>query len=139
MTNKKPRSPKTNSQQLSDLRRQIDHNIVSYLGNDCLPPRKDTFFQGFAYSVRECLIQQWIQAQRSFYNLRTKRVYYLSLEFLPGRFLMNYILNMGLEEECRKVFSGEDIPFSFEEIEEEEWDAGLGNGGLGRLASCFMD
>jgi starch phosphorylase len=52
---------------------------------------------------------------------------------------MNYIHNLELTEKCREALSGEDITFSLEEIEEEEWDAGLGNGGLGRLASCFMD
>ncbi len=124
---------------MTDLRREIDHNIISYLGNDSRPPRKDLFFQGLAYSVRERLIQKWIQAQRSFYDQRIKRVYYLSLEFLPGRFLMNYIFNLGLAEECRQAMTGEDISFSIEDLEEEEWDAGLGNGGLGRLASCFMD
>jgi starch phosphorylase len=138
MTTRKTATAHAHSKK-TDLRKQIDHNIVSYLGNDSLPPRKDTFFQGLAYSVREHLIQKWIQAQRSFYEQRIKRVYYLSLEFLPGRFLMNYILNSDLADECRQALSGEDIAFSMEEIEEEEWDAGLGNGGLGRLASCFMD
>ncbi len=139
MPNRKKSTPDNKSRPETGLRREIDHNIVSYLGNDCFPPRRDTFFQGLAYSVRERLVQKWIQAQRSFYEQRTKRVYYLSLEFLPGRFLMNYILNLDLEEECRLALDGKDIAFGLEEIEEEEWDAGLGNGGLGRLASCFMD
>jgi starch phosphorylase len=138
-TGEKPRTMSAFEEHPTDLRRAIDHHIVSYLGNDSRPPRKDTFFQGLAYSVRERLIQKWIQAQRSFYEQGIKRVYYLSLEFLPGRFLLNYILNLGLDEECRQAMAGEDISFSMEEIEEEEWDAGLGNGGLGRLASCFMD
>ncbi len=58
-------------------------------------------------------------------------------EFLPGRFLMNYITNMGMEQGCREVL--EKLGLALEDIEEVEWDAGLGNGGLGRLASCYMD
>lgn len=59
------------------------------------------------------------------------------MEFLIGRLLGNYIFNLGLEKEVKKSLS--DIGFNFDEIEEQELDAGLGNGGLGRLAACFLD
>lgn len=67
----------------------------------------------------------------------SKRVYFLSLEFLPGRFLMNYLLNLNLVDEARSAL--QELGFDLDELEEVEWDAGLGNGGLGRLASCYMD
>jgi starch phosphorylase len=66
-----------------------------------------------------------------------KRVYFLSLEFLPGRFLMSYLLSLNMADEARIAL--QELGFDLDELEEVEWDAGLGNGGLGRLASCFMD
>jgi starch phosphorylase len=119
------------------LRQDIQRHIMSNLGNDYYPPRKDTYYKGLAYSLRHRLIQKWIQTQRAHYAKGSKRVYYLSMEFLPGRFLMNYITNLQMETECRDALEG--LEFTLEDLEEEEWDAGLGNGGLGRLASCFMD
>lgn len=115
----------------------IQKHIVGTLGNDFNPPRKDTFYNGLAYSVRDRLAQRWLKAQRNFYDHGTKRVYYLSMEFLPGRFLMNYVTNMQILAQVKEAIDGTD--FTLEQLETEEWDAGLGNGGLGRLASCFMD
>jgi len=115
----------------------IQKHIVGTLGNDFNPPRKDTFYNGLAYSVRDRLAQRWLKAQRNFYDHGTKRVYYLSMEFLPGRFLMNYVTNMQIGAQVKEAIDGTD--FTLEQLETEEWDAGLGNGGLGRLASCFMD
>jgi starch phosphorylase len=115
----------------------IQKHIVGTLGNDFNPPRKDTFYNGLAYSVRDRLAQSWLKAQRHFYDHGSKRVYYLSMEFLPGRFLMNYVTNMQIGAQVKEAIDGTD--FTLEQLETEEWDAGLGNGGLGRLASCFMD
>ncbi len=141
MDKKKPKKSKRGSVsdvlKLDSLLFDIKRHIVSTLGNDFEPPRKDTYYNGLAYSVRDRLLERWFNAQRSYYDHRAKRVYYLSLEFLPGRFLMNYVCNLKLKQECLETF--QDLGLSLEEIEEEEWDAGLGNGGLGRLASCFMD
>jgi len=119
------------------LKRSIQGHIISILGNDYLPPRRDTFYNGLAYCVRDRLIERWLKSQRSYYESGAKRVYYLSLEFLPGRFLKNYILNLSMEKECVEALEGTD--FSLDDLETEENDPGLGNGGLGRLASCFLD
>ncbi|MBI4879709.1 MAG: glycogen/starch/alpha-glucan phosphorylase [Planctomycetes bacterium] len=119
------------------LREDIHRHIVSTLGNDFSAPRKDVYYNGLAYSVRDRLLRRWIEGQRSFYDRRAKRVYYLSLEFLPGRFLMNYITNLGIKQVCEEALA--EVGFHLEDLEEEEWDAGLGNGGLGRLASCYLD
>ena len=110
---------------------------MTTMGNDFYPPRKETYYKGLAYTVRDRLVKQWLNSQRSYYDRSAKRVYYLSLEFLPGRFLMNYVTNMQLNKACEKTL--EETGFTLEDIEEQEWDAGLGNGGLGRLASCYMD
>jgi len=122
---------------VNPLRYELEQHVVSMLGNDSQPPRKDTYYQGLAYCVRTHLIEQWLQAQRTYYDRHAKRVYYLSMEFLPGPFLKNYIINLNLEAECAAALEG--TGFNLEELAEEECDPGLGNGGLGRLASCFMD
>ena len=131
------KAPETIDQSATDLKEDIKHHIMTTMGNDFYPPRKDTYYNGLAYSVRDRLVTRWLNSQRSFYDRSAKRVYYLSLEFLPGRFLMNYVTNMQLNKACEQ--SLEETGFTLEEIEEQEWDAGLGNGGLGRLASCYMD
>ena len=115
----------------------IDLHIVTTLGDEIFGKDKFRYFNGLAYSIRDRLIKMWLNTQREYYDSMAKRVYYLSLEFLPGRFLMNYITNMGMEKACEEVI--EKLGLTMEDIEEVEWDAGLGNGGLGRLASCYMD
>lgn len=128
-----PEDSKEPQQILADIKR----HIVTTAGNDFQPPRKDTYYKGLAYTVRDHLMRQWIASQRDFYDQKAKRVYYLSMEYLPGRFMMNYIVNMQMEDNVMEALNG--FEFTLEEMEEEEWDAGLGNGGLGRLASCYMD
>jgi glycogen phosphorylase len=92
---------------------------------------------GLAYSIRDRLVDRWIKSQRSLYDAMAKRVYFLSLEFLPGRFLMNYLLSLNMTDEARRAL--QKLGFDLDELEEVEWDAALGNGGLGRLASCYLD
>jgi starch phosphorylase len=121
----------------SPLLEDIQWHIMSTLGNDYHPPRKFYYYKGLSYSMRDRLIRRWIETQRSIYERVSKRVYYLSMEFLPGRFLMNYIVNMGMTEESQEAMK--ETGFSLAELAEQEWDAGLGNGGLGRLASCYLD
>ncbi|HUV08911.1 MAG TPA: glycogen/starch/alpha-glucan phosphorylase, partial [Spirochaetia bacterium] len=94
-------------------------------------------FKSLALTVRDRLFERWIETQQSYYDNLSKRVYYLSLEFLIGRTLGNAVMNLGIEGQVEKavVELGNDL----EALEEIESDAGLGNGGLGRLAACFMD
>ena len=122
---------------LDTLAADIQLHIVTTLGDELYGKDKFRYFYGLAYSIRDRLIKMWLDTQREYYDSMVKRVYYLSLEFLPGRFLMNYITNMGIERGCHEVL--EKLGLAMEDIEEVEWDAGLGNGGLGRLASCYMD
>jgi glycogen phosphorylase len=105
-----------------------------------LPKHVDSEWEPYlsvALAVRDRLMERWIRTQDAYYEHDAKRVYYLSLEFLMGRTLGNSLINLGLLEECKKAASN--LGYDFETLREAEWDAGLGNGGLGRLAACFLD
>ncbi len=94
-------------------------------------------FEAVARSVRDLLSQRWVMTEQTYREKNVKRVYYLSLEFLMGRALANNLTNLMLEPFWQKFCNEQNIdPLS---ILEEEPDAGLGNGGLGRLAACFLD
>ena len=94
-------------------------------------------FNAVVLSVRAAMIKNWINTQQQYYKADVKRVYYLSMEFLLGRLLNSYLINLGLADQYREAVGVLDI--SFEEVLDHEWDAALGNGGLGRLAACFLD
>lgn len=94
-------------------------------------------YQALAHTVRDQLVRRWIHTQQRYYKQDAKRVYYISLEFLMGRTLGNSLTNLGLMDVATKALNELDI--RIEELREVEWDAGLGNGGLGRLAACFLD
>ncbi|MCX7882502.1 MAG: glycogen/starch/alpha-glucan phosphorylase [Brevinematales bacterium] len=94
-------------------------------------------FLSLAYTVRDMLFDRWIKTQQTYYNKDVKRVYYLSLEFLMGRTLGNALVNLGIEREAEVAMK--ELGLDIAELREEEKDAGLGNGGLGRLAACFLD
>jgi glycogen phosphorylase len=90
-----------------------------------------------AYAVRDHVVERWIRTSSSYYDQDVKRVYYLSLEFLIGRMLTNAALNLGMKEELSDGLSA--LGRNLETTAEMEHDAALGNGGLGRLAACFLD
>jgi len=94
-------------------------------------------FEAIAHSVRDVLSQRWIRTEKNYDDRNPKRVYYLSMEFLIGRSLANNITNLLLDPVARAAMREKDID-AFELLEQEP-DAGLGNGGLGRLAACFLD
>jgi len=99
-----------------------------------------TSYDGFlalSIAVRDRIIERWIETQQSYHKNNVKRVYYLSLEFLIGRLLGNNILNLGIWDDTAQAL--EELGFDVEKLRDEEVDAGLGNGGLGRLAACFLD
>lgn len=94
-------------------------------------------FLALSITIRERIVERWIETQQKYHKENKKRVYYLSMEFLIGRLLGNYVYNLGLEGTAAKAL--EELGFDIENIYEQEVDAGLGNGGLGRLAACFLD
>lgn len=94
-------------------------------------------FVALALSVRDRLVERWTLTQQRYHDKNLKRVYYFSMEFLIGRLMGTNISNLGLAEETKNAM--EDMGLDIEELRECELDAGLGNGGLGRLAACFLD
>src|ERR1700694_2659176 len=94
-------------------------------------------FMSLALTVRDRLIERWISTQQRYYKKNAKRVYYLSAEFLMGRALQNNLINLGLYDVAREAMKM--LGLALAEVLEQEVDAGLGNGGLGRLAACFLD
>jgi starch phosphorylase len=94
-------------------------------------------FEAIAHSVRDLLSQRWIRTEKHYDDRNPKRVYYLSMEFLIGRSLANNITNLLLDPVARAATKEKNIDLF--ELLEQEPDAGLGNGGLGRLAACFLD
>ncbi|PHV69883.1 glycogen phosphorylase [Sporanaerobium hydrogeniformans] len=96
-------------------------------------------YQAVAFAVRDIITDHWIATQRAYNQKTPKTLYYLSMEFLIGRALGNNLVNMGIMEEVQEVLDELNIKINLAAIEEQEPDAGLGNGGLGRLAACFMD
>jgi starch phosphorylase len=138
---------------IADLRRQYDCGPVKFSGRDeALYERHLIFdrvvptseasardkFEAVARSLRDVLSQRWLKTEHTYRQRNAKRVYYLSMEFLMGRALANNFINLRLEpvvaDLARARYKLDPL-----EITEEEPDAGLGNGGLGRLAACFLD
>ncbi len=113
-------------------------NRLEYeVGKDLHTATDRDWYNVTAYAVRDRLMERWMETMRTYYREDAKRVYYLSLEFLIGRTLSNSLLNVGIQNECEQALH--DIGLNLEEVRELEPDAALGNGGLGRLAACFLD
>lgn len=94
-------------------------------------------YRSLVLAVLDRLHDKWIETQQKYYAKDVKRVYYISMEFLIGRQLDNALLNLGIRDEVQEAL--ETLGFDYNELRDAEWDAGLGNGGLGRLAACFLD
>ncbi|MFC1843799.1 glycogen/starch/alpha-glucan phosphorylase [Thermodesulfobacteriota bacterium] len=122
---------------LEVLKEQIYHHLLIFQGRDPELVGNLDLYKALAYTLRDLLIENWIKTQRINYTKKKKRVYYLSLEFLIGRSLGNALINLGLYEEVESALKS--MGYDLDEIREMEEDAALGNGGLGRLAACFMD
>ncbi len=101
---------------------------------DCGPRER---FEAFARSLRDILSQRWLLTENTYQRQNPKRAYYLSMEFLIGRSLANNVMNLLLDSPVKKAIKKKDLDWL--ELIEQEPDAGLGNGGLGRLAACFIE
>ncbi len=95
------------------------------------------WFYAISYTLRDCLTERWMETTNEYYQQETKRIYYFSLEFLMGRTLVKSMLNLGVYEECKQAL--EELGQSLAVLVEMESEPALGNGGLGRLAACFLD
>ncbi|MFH0919598.1 MAG: glycogen/starch/alpha-glucan phosphorylase [Fibrobacterota bacterium] len=113
-------------------------NHMEYsLAKDQHTAKTRDFFTSAALTAQDRLIERWIKTQQTYYNKDVKKLYYLSMEFLMGRALGNALYNLGLYETCAQMLKK--MGYDIDELREEEVDSGLGNGGLGRLAACYLD
>jgi starch phosphorylase len=115
----------------------VVHHAEHTLATDRYNFDMSTAYQAVAYSVRDYLVESFRDTKAHYVKEDPKRVYYLSLEFLMGRSLLNSLMNLDLQHPYKEAL--EEIGFKLEDLIEEEKDAALGNGGLGRLAACFLD
>jgi starch phosphorylase len=122
---------------VEDIRRGFLSNLEYNLARDRYSLTPYDEFLSLSYTVRERLIERWIASQQKYHEKNVKRVYYLSMEFLLGRLLSDNIINLQIADACRQAVG--DLKLDMDEIIEQEHDAGLGNGGLGRLAACYLD
>lgn len=116
----------------NDFKRYLNQHLGRSIG--CMPHYQ---YEALALVIRDRIMTDWRATWRRYDEPGVRRAYYLSLEFLIGRSLGNHILNLGIERETADAMHR--FALDLEEIRSEEVDAGLGNGGLGRLAACFMD
>ena len=115
----------------------INNHLKYTLAKDQFSATQRDIYKSVVYAVRDCLIEKWINTQQTYYKKNAKRVYYISMEFLLGRLLGDALGNLGIYEIVGKAL--DEMGFNLEEIRELEEDAALGNGGLGRLAACFLE
>jgi len=120
-----------------DIAQDFAEQLKYSFDADVYHTTKEGRYSALAMAIRDRIIHQWDLSRKTQRASGAKRVYYLSLEFLMGRALTNNIINLGIEKETREALSS--LGYSLEELMEAEPDAGLGNGGLGRLAACFLD
>ncbi|XP_054893968.1 glycogen phosphorylase, liver form [Poeciliopsis prolifica] len=122
---------------VAELKKGFNRHLHFTLVKDRNIATPRDYYCALAHTVRDHLVGRWIRTQQFYYETDPKRVYYLSLEFYMGRTLQNTMINLGLQNACDEAIY--QLGLDMEELEEVEEDAGLGNGGLGRLAACFLD
>jgi starch phosphorylase len=137
MTPSAPASACDSKPASTDLQRAFLRHLQYTLVRDKFSATKADLYLALSYAVRDLLVERWLDTQQSYYINDAKRVYYISMEFLMGRTLGNSLINLGIMDEWETALK--QMGIDVEELKENEWDAGLGNGGLGRLAACFLD
>ena len=120
-----------------ELRESIEDYLKILFRKSVEEASKQQLFQAVSYAVKDIIVDQWIATHKEYEKQDAKTVYYLSMEFLMGRALGNNIINMGAHKIVKEVL--EDMGLDLNMIEDQEPDPALGNGGLGRLAACFLD
>ncbi len=122
---------------MEGMKTSILNHLKFTLARDIATAGKRDLWLSTCMAVRDRILERMIATKEVHRQNDVRRVYYLSLEYLMGRLLINNLFNVGLEEKARRAL--EELGFSLDEIREEEPDMGLGNGGLGRLAACYLD
>lgn len=119
------------------FRRSVLYNIKTLYRKTLEEATRQEVFQATAYAIKDQIIDYWMKSQKEYEKQDAKRLYYMSMEFLMGRALGNNLINLQAYEGVKEVL--EELGFDINAIEDQEPDAALGNGGLGRLAACFLD
>lgn len=120
-----------------NLIKKVKSHLISTIGRTVEDASSDEFYRALCYALREEIMINWMATARTIAQQKVRIVYYFSLEYLPGRLFLNNITNLSSNEVVRIVL--QKMNRSFRDMIECERDPGLGNGGLGRLASCFLD
>ncbi len=120
-----------------EFKKSVIYNVKNLFRRTIDEATPAQMFQAVSYAVKDVIIDEWIASQKTYAKKDAKTVYYLSMEFLMGRALGNNIINIMARDEIREVL--DEMGFDLNVIEDQEPDPALGNGGLGRLAACFLD
>ncbi len=125
------------SSRIDGIIEKIQNKLINALGTTLEDATNDDLYKAAAGCIRDEIMTTWAAGRKKAEDQGAKRLYYMSAEFLMGRAFSNNLINKGLYQDYREAFKK--IGIDFDMIVEEESDAGLGNGGLGRLAACFLD
>jgi len=130
-----PDSPAVSS--VAVLQEAIARHVEYSLGKAWRDLSPHELFVAVALTCRDLMVERMLATRERYQRCNSKRLYYLSIEFLPGQYLGNNLLNLGIRDQCREALRN--LGADLEEIEASEPDLALGNGGLGRLAACLLD
>lgn len=119
------------------FKKSVIYNVKNVFRKTIDEATPEQAFQAVAYAVKDVIIDEWIATHKEYEKQDAKTLYYLSMEFLMGRALGNNIINIMALPEVKEVL--DELGFDLNAIEDQEPDPALGNGGLGRLAACFLD
>ncbi len=131
MSNISPKFEKEN------FKKEVKENVKTLFRKTIDEASPQQVFQAVSYAVKDVIVDNWLETQKEYEKKDPKTVYYLSMEFLMGRALGNNLINLTAYQEVKEAL--DELGFDINAIEDEEPDAALGNGGLGRLAACFLD
>ena len=119
------------------FKKEVVNNVKTLYRKTIDEATQQQVFQAVSYAIKDTIIDQWIATHKEYEKRNAKTVYYLSMEFLMGRALGNNLINLTCYNEVKEAL--DELGFDLNVIEDQEPDAALGNGGLGRLAACFLD
>ena len=119
------------------FKRSVLYNVKTLYRKTLEEATDQQIFQAVSYAIKDAIVDQWLTTQKEYDKQDPKMVYYLSMEFLMGRALGNNIINLQAYKAVEKAL--DELGIDINVVEDQEPDAALGNGGLGRLAACFLD